>query len=131
MLIDKKVTKKIAFLARIGLSEKEEEEYSKDLSNILKWMEDLQKIDVKDVEPLRNVNDIELLEREDKDFSKNTEQQELLLNAPKIDLRKSKIDLLITSCPLSIDVIKKNEIPTTIINKNNQMLALLIGRLIP
>jgi len=46
-------------------------------------MEDLQKIDVKDVEPLRNVNDIELLEREDKDFSKNTEQQELLLNAPK------------------------------------------------
>ena len=75
MLIDKKVTKKIAFLARIGLSEKEEEEYSKDLSNILKWMEDLQKIDVKDVEPLRNVNDIELLEREDKDFSKNTEQQ--------------------------------------------------------
>ncbi len=83
MLIDKKVTKKIAFLARIGLSEKEEEEYSKDLSNILKWMEDLQKIDVKDVEPLRNVNDIELLEREDKDFSKNIEQQELLLNAPK------------------------------------------------
>ena len=83
MLIDKKVTKKIAFLARIGLSEKEEEEFSKDLSNILKWMEDLQKIDVKDVEPLRNVNDIELLEREDKDFSKNTEQQELLLNAPK------------------------------------------------
>jgi len=83
MLIDKKVTKKIAFLARIGLSEKEEEEYSKDLSNILKWMEDLQKIDVKDVDPLRNVNDIELLEREDKDFSKNTEQQELLLNAPK------------------------------------------------
>ena len=83
MLIDKKVTKKIAFLARIGLSEKEEEEFSKDLSNILKWMEDLQKIDVKDVEPLRNVNDIELLEREDKDFSNNTEQQELLLNAPK------------------------------------------------
>ena len=46
MLIDKKVTKKISFLARIGLTEKEEEEFSKDLSNILKWMEDLQKVDV-------------------------------------------------------------------------------------
>ena len=34
MLIDKKVTKKIAFLARIGLSEKEEEEFSEDLSNM-------------------------------------------------------------------------------------------------
>ena len=83
MLIDKKVTKKIAFLARIGLSEKEEEEFSKDLSNILKWMEDLQKIDVKDIEPLRNVNDIELLEREDKEFTKKTEKEKLLHNAPK------------------------------------------------
>ena len=83
MFIDKKVTKKIAFLARIGLSEKEEEEFSKDLSNILKWMEDLKKIDVKDVEPLRNVNDIELLEREDIDFSKNSDQSKLLANAPK------------------------------------------------
>ena len=43
MLVDKKVTKKIAFLARIGLTEKEEEDFSKDLSNILKWMEDLKK----------------------------------------------------------------------------------------
>ncbi len=33
----------------------------------------------------------------------------LLIKAPEIDLRKSKIDLLITSCPLSIDVIKNNK----------------------
>ena len=83
MSIDKKVTRKIAFLARIGLSEKEEIEYSKDLANIFKWMEDLKKVDVKEIEPLRNVNDIQLLERVDKDFSKNIEQEELLSNAPK------------------------------------------------
>ncbi len=83
MLIDKKVTKKIAFLARIGLTEKEAEDFSKDLSNILKWMEDLKKIDVKNVDPLRNINDIELLEREDIDFSKNSDQRKLLANAPK------------------------------------------------
>ncbi len=83
MLIDKKVTKKIAFLARIGLTEKEEEEFSKDLSNILKWMEDLKRIDVKDLQPLRNVNDIELLEREDTELAKNIEQEKLLNNAPK------------------------------------------------
>ena len=34
MSIDKKVTRKIAFLARIGLSEKEEIDFSKDLANI-------------------------------------------------------------------------------------------------
>ena len=83
MLIDKKVTKKIAFLARIGLTEKEEEEFTKDLSNILNWMDDLKKIDVKNVEPLRNVNDIKLLERDDTEFSKNIEQEKLLSNAPK------------------------------------------------
>ena len=83
MLIDRKVTKKISFLARIYLSDKEEEEFSRDLSNILNWMEDLQKIDVSDVEPLRNVNDIDLLERQDSDFSKNIEQEQLLSNAPK------------------------------------------------
>ena len=32
----------------------------------------------------------------------------LLFKAPSIDLRKFKIDLLITSCPLSIDVISNN-----------------------
>ena len=33
----------------------------------------------------------------------------LLFKPPTIDLRKLKIDLLITSCPLSIDVIRNNE----------------------
>ena len=65
MFIEKKVTKKIAFLARIGLTEKEEEQFSKDLSNILKWMEELKKIDVKGIEPLRNVNEMQLIERND------------------------------------------------------------------
>ena len=53
MLINREITKKIAFLARIDLTEKEEEEFSKDLSNILQWMEDLKKVDVQDVEPIR------------------------------------------------------------------------------
>ena len=75
MLIDKKVTQKISFLARIGLTEKEEEEFSNDLSNILKWMEDLKTVDVSNVKPLRNVNDIELPERNDNEFSKNIENE--------------------------------------------------------
>tara|TARA_E500000331_G_C16910067_1_gene563051 strand:+ start:199 stop:489 length:291 start_codon:yes stop_codon:yes gene_type:complete len=82
MLIDKKITEKIAFLARIDLSEKEKDEYSKDLSNILKWMEDLKKIDVKNIEPLRTVNEMELFERNDEEISLTIEQKELLSNAP-------------------------------------------------
>ncbi len=83
MFIEKKVTKKIAFLARIGLTEKEEEQFSKDLSNILKWMEELKKIDVKGIEPLRNVNEMQLIERNDAKVLKSISQDELLSNAPE------------------------------------------------
>ena len=83
MFIEKKVTKKIAFLARIGLTEKEEEQFSKDLSNILKWMEELKKIDVKGIEPLRNVNEMQLIERNDAKVLKSISQDDLLSNAPE------------------------------------------------
>ena len=83
MFIEKKVTNKIAFLARFGLTEKEEEQFSRDLSNILKWMEELKKVDVKNIEPLRNVNETQLIERDDAKSFKNISQDELLSNAPK------------------------------------------------
>ena len=56
---------------------------SKDLSNILKWMEELKKIDVKGIEPLRNVNEMQLIERNDAKVLKSISQDELLSNAPK------------------------------------------------
>ena len=82
MLIDIKITKRIAHLAKIELSEKEIEEYSKDLSNILSWMDELKKVDVKGIEPVTSVNDNKLFEREDLDFEDKVEKEEILLNAP-------------------------------------------------
>ena len=82
MLIDIKITKRIANLAKIELSEKEIEEYSKDLSNILSWMDELKKVDVKDIEPVTSVNDNKLFEREDLEFEDKVEKEEILSNAP-------------------------------------------------
>lgn len=82
MLIDIKITKRIAHLAKIELNEKEIEEYSKDLSKILSWMEELQKVDVKGIEPVTSVNDNKLFEREDLEFKEKIEKEEILLNAP-------------------------------------------------
>ena len=82
MLIDIKITKRIAHLAKIELNEKEIEEYSKDLSNILSWMEELKKVDVKGIEPVTSVNDNKLFEREDLEFEDKIEKEEILLNAP-------------------------------------------------
>ena len=82
MLIDFKITKRIAHLAKIELNEKEIEEYSKDLSNILSWMDELKKVDVKGIEPVTSVNDNKLFEREDLEFEDKIEKEEILLNAP-------------------------------------------------
>ncbi|MDA9654948.1 Asp-tRNA(Asn)/Glu-tRNA(Gln) amidotransferase subunit GatC [Pelagibacteraceae bacterium] len=82
MLIDIKITKRIAHLAKIELNEKEIEEYSKDLSNILSWMDELKKVDVKGIEPVTSVNDNKLFEREDLEFEDKIKKEEILLNAP-------------------------------------------------
>ena len=62
MLIDEKITLKIASLAKIALTDQEIKEYSKDLTNILKWMEELKEVDVSNVQPVTSVTKNELYE---------------------------------------------------------------------
>ena len=83
MLIDEKITMKIASLAKIELSEQEVKEYSKDLTKILKWMEELKEVDVSDVEPVTSVTKNELYEREDITPKDTVSQEKILLNAPE------------------------------------------------
>ena len=83
MLIDEKITLKIASLAKIELTDEEVKEYSKDLTNILKWMEELKEVDVSNVEPVTNVTKNELFEREDITSKNTIEQEKILLNAPE------------------------------------------------
>mgnify|MGYP005744806125 FL=1 len=83
MLIDKKITLKIANLAKLELTEQEIKEYSKDLTNILKWMEELKEVDVSNVQPVTSVTKNELYEREDIAYKNTVEQEKILLNAPE------------------------------------------------
>lgn len=83
MLIDEKITIKIASLAKLELTEQEIKEYSKDLTNILKWMEELKEVDVSNVQPVTSVIKNELYEREDIANKKTVEQEKILLNAPE------------------------------------------------
>ncbi len=83
MLIDEKITMKIASLAKIELSEQEVKEYSKDLTKILKWMEELKEVDVSNVEPVTSVTKNELYEREDITPKDTVSQEKILLNAPE------------------------------------------------
>ena len=83
MLIDEKITLKIASLAKIELTDQEIKEYSKDLTNILKWMEELKEVDVSNVQPVTSVTKNELFEREDIAYKNTVEQEKILLNAPE------------------------------------------------
>ena len=58
-------------------------EYSKDLTNILKWMEELKEVDVSNVQPVTSVTKNELYEREDIAYKNTVEQEKILLNAPE------------------------------------------------
>ena len=83
MLIDEKITLKIASLAKLELTDQEVKEYSKDLTNILKWMEELKEVDVSNVEPVTSVTKNKLYEREDITSKNTVEQEKILLNAPE------------------------------------------------
>ena len=83
MLIDEKITLKIASLAKLELTEQEIKEYSKYLNNILKWMEELKEVDVSNVQPVTSVTKNNLYEREDIAYKNTVEQEKILLNAPE------------------------------------------------
>ena len=83
MLIDEKITLKIASLAKLELTDQEIKEYTKDLTNILKWMEELKEVNVSNVQPVTSVTKNELYEREDIAYKNKVEQEKILLNAPE------------------------------------------------
>jgi aspartyl-tRNA(Asn)/glutamyl-tRNA(Gln) amidotransferase subunit C len=65
-MLSKEEVKHIAGLARVGLDEKEVEKYSKDISSILDWVEQLKEVDVSGVEPTAHITGLENVEREDR-----------------------------------------------------------------
>ena len=81
MKIDKSTINKIARLSRIKLDDKESEDYLKDLNSILDWVEQLNEVNTKNVEPLSNISSSILPKREDVSKDVNT-SDEILENAP-------------------------------------------------
>ena len=81
MSIDKDKIKHTAKLARISLDEKKIDNLSKDLSNIFKFIEKLNKANTENVKPLSSILDQSLRLREDKVNDGNIRDQ-ILENAP-------------------------------------------------
>ncbi|MBI4035312.1 Asp-tRNA(Asn)/Glu-tRNA(Gln) amidotransferase subunit GatC [Candidatus Daviesbacteria bacterium] len=83
MKLTKDQIKKVAKLANLPLNDEEEEKYSEQLSNILKYIEKLNQVDTTNVKPTFNVSGQSNVMAEDKPIA-SLSQQEALANAPKV-----------------------------------------------
>lgn len=83
MSLTKDEVKKVAKLANLPLTSEEEEKYSEQLSKILEYVEQLNKVNTDDVEPTFNVSGETNVTSEDKIGSCLT-QEEALANVSKI-----------------------------------------------
>ncbi len=73
---------KIARLARLSLTDAEVQKYAGQMTNILKFAEQLSEVDTQNVAPLASVSDIALFLREDI-VNDGHLQKEVLQNAPE------------------------------------------------
>ena len=83
MSLTKKEVKHIAHLARLGLTDQEVEKYTTQLSSILEYVEQLQKVNTDGVEPTAQVTGLENVMREDKieEFDK-ADREKMIKLAP-------------------------------------------------
>ena len=66
-MISKQEVRHIAKLARLNMSEKEEEKFAKELSSILDYVEKLKQADIREMEPISHPFEIENVVRKDEE----------------------------------------------------------------
>lgn len=78
MEVESATIQHLASLSNFSVSEKEVESLKKDLSEILKYVSQLDKVDVSDVEPTYQVFEMENVWRDDEVLSQDATREELL-----------------------------------------------------
>ena len=74
--------KRISYLAKLKLPSEKEEFYSNSLKDIIKWVDNLKKVDTSKIEPLHNVTEKTVSIRND-EVSKTNSVDDVLSNAPE------------------------------------------------
>ena len=82
MALDKATVARIASLARVKVAEEEQARIAGELTAILSWIEQLNEVDTKGVEPMTSVVQMNLPMRDDKVDDGNI-RDKLLANAPQ------------------------------------------------
>ncbi len=75
----------LAKLARLGLTEKEKESLSTEMTAILDYVKQLDEVDVSKIEPTSQVTGLTNITREDIIMNSEISRDELLSNTPDVD----------------------------------------------
>ncbi|ENN91708.1 Asp-tRNA(Asn)/Glu-tRNA(Gln) amidotransferase subunit GatC [Bartonella schoenbuchensis] len=81
MSVDNKTVKRVAHLARIAIHDDETERMTKEFNAILKFVEQLNEVDINGVEPLTSVMPMALRMRED-NITDGNKAAKIVANAP-------------------------------------------------
>ena len=84
MSLSKSEIQKVARLARIKISSEEALHFSKELSQIIDWVDVLKEVNTDNVEEMVSVTEMMLPLRKD-EVSESDQQESILKNAPKTD----------------------------------------------
>ena len=84
MSLSKKDVAKIARLARIEVSDADQDHYAREISGILKWIEQLNEVNTENVPQMVSVGDMKLPWRKD-EVSDGNQQEAVVKNAPQSD----------------------------------------------
>lgn len=79
-MLSKSEVQKIASLARIEITDEEAEKYSKELSDILGFVDKLNEADTEGVEPISHITGAKNVVREDKVVEASVETKENIIN---------------------------------------------------
>ena len=84
MSVSKDDVKHIADLSRLYLTDEELEKYTRDLSNIVNFANELSNVDVSDITPTAHILDIKNVFRKD-EVGPSFDREDILKNAPSKD----------------------------------------------
>jgi aspartyl-tRNA(Asn)/glutamyl-tRNA(Gln) amidotransferase subunit C len=86
---------KLAQLARLDLTDDEVEEYARELSEILQYVEKLQAVDIDGLQPTNQVTGLTNVSRPDEVVDYGYDPQDLLKNVPEVESDMIKVKRMI------------------------------------
>ena len=92
--LSKEEIEHIAKLSRLDLTDKEIEKFKNQLSSILEYVEQLKKVNAKNLEPIGNITGLFNISREDK-IQQSFSQEEMLKNAPETEDKFVKVKAIL------------------------------------